>query len=328
MIHYRYFAISILLLSMFDSNYFNCTLNALSLDTDFVELCKLYGQINKYTNLTADLTYLERFKAIYGVDLIKCIETSNYNRYQRLKRFRKYVFWCLNTDGYCLFVTLTFDDEMLSKSFAYRKKQVQIFLKSCSPYYLANVDFGSKNEREHYHALLYFPYEKEYQSFLSRCVLKSKGIYISKEWKYWNEFILCKSGKDDVTRLSKYVTKLSNHAFKDSTKSSTYRTIYSDSITILNKLLNESKRNPLFLTDSIASNDLIRGVVVRSCLRTNYVTTRAGVVFASDLKEAYLKQLMYQYQWKPYGDTFKPCDSENEYIDSEGNMISMNDLPF
>ena len=316
---------------MLNKDYLDCAFNALSLDTDFVELCKLYGQINKYTNLTVDLTYLERFKAIYGDDLVKCVQTNNYNRYQRLKRFRKYVSWCLNTDGYCLFVTLTFDDDMLSKSFKYRKEKVLAFLKSCSPYYLANIDFGSENDREHYHALLYFPYEKKYQSFLSRCELKSKGIYICKEWKYWNEFIPCKGEKDDVTRLSKYITKLSNHAFKDTTKTCKYRTIYSDGITLLNKLVKLSKSKAVFASPvygGLRYKSHIQSYVPNMVVGYKRVTNQIRDVSCAVLKEEALNDVLYKYQWKPFNDTFKPCDDENEFIDKDGNLTCLNDLPF
>lgn len=311
--------------------YLESTLSSLSLEIDFVDLCKLYGQIRQYTNITCDLTFLEQFKAFYGDDIVKSIESSNSSRYQRLKRFRKYVSWCLNTDGYCLFVTLTFDDDMLKTSSKYRKDKVTAFLKSCSPYYLANIDFGSKTDREHYHAILYFPYEKEYQCFLSRCKRNKQGAFNCEEWKALNEFIICRSNDDDVTRLSKYINKLSNHAFKDSTKTSRYHAIYSDGITILNKILKVANTKAVWATNvrgGLRSKLHLTPYVPNLVVGYKKVTNRIRDEDCDDLKQIELARLLYRYQWKRFNDTFKPCNRDDEYIDVDGNLISLVDLPF
>lgn len=74
--------------------------------------------------------------------------------------------------------------------------------------YILNIDFGSKNDREHYHCILatdfdfssdiYFKLTYPCFSYLEKCVIKDKSI----------------------ERICKYINKLSNHAVKDTTKMS------------------------------------------------------------------------------------------------------------
>ena len=70
--------------------------------------------------------------------------------------------------------------------------------------YVANIDFGAQNHREHYHA-----------------VIQCKKIDASSWHKYGAIFIekVRNNGiGHDCERLSKYVSKLSNHAIKETTK--------------------------------------------------------------------------------------------------------------
>ena len=55
----------------------------------------------------------------------------------------------------CSFLTLTFTDEVLNNTTEEtRRRYVARFLKSISENYVGNIDYGSKNEREHYHAIV------------------------------------------------------------------------------------------------------------------------------------------------------------------------------
>lgn len=102
--------------------------------------------------------------------------------------------------GNCSFLTLTFTDEVLAHTSAEtRRRYVSRYLKSQSDYYVANIDFGAQNGREHYHA-----------------VIVGKADHSS--WTYGAinfKFIVPTS---DPTKLAKYVAKLTNHAIKETTK--------------------------------------------------------------------------------------------------------------
>lgn len=147
----------------------------------------------------------------YGAKFIhEChkINQASFKRVQRLKdRITRYI-----NMGTSIFVTLTFKNEVLDlTSEATRRKYVQRCLKLNSDYYVANIDYGVDDRythREHYHAIVV-------------CDRFNK--------KTWDDygFSLCEvvHKTSDETKLAKYITKLCNHAIKDSTKRACY--IYS-----------------------------------------------------------------------------------------------------
>lgn len=125
--------------------------------------------------------------------------------YQRLKRLRARVNKML-CNGECIFLTLTFNDDTLtSTSEKERRVLVSRYLKRFNSLYVANIDFGKTNHREHYHALI-------------NCSVIDYGA--------WHDFGAIKGEKvrfvsgDSCIKLSKYVCKLSNHAIKETTKRS------------------------------------------------------------------------------------------------------------
>ena len=89
-----------------------------------------------------------------------------------------------------------------------RRKYVTRALKQMSDRYIANIDYGTKNEREHYHAIV---------------------VCDQVDHTLWSEygainFERIKATSDSV-KLAKYVVKLTNHAMKESVKQN--RVIYS-----------------------------------------------------------------------------------------------------
>lgn len=104
--------------------------------------------------------------------------------------------------GNCIFLTLTFTDEVLNNtSEKTRRTYVSRILKEMSTFYIANIDYGDQTEREHYHA-----------------IVVADWVNMS-SWKYgfmWVEN--CHNTKSDHNKLSFYIAKLSNHALKKGTK--------------------------------------------------------------------------------------------------------------
>ena len=139
------------------------------------------------------------------IDVLNEIDKIDNASNQRTKRLKKRIASML-LKGNCIFLTITFKDSVLdSTSEQTRKDYVRRFLKSLQCDYIANIDYGSKNEREHYHAI----------------VQKDRVCY--KDWSYGNlDFERVRvNGKDyekSKSKLSKYVCKLCNHAIKESTK--------------------------------------------------------------------------------------------------------------
>lgn len=198
--------------------------------TETPELLKLENQINRaiykrsniidYKTKEIIMTYDEVCNAF---NILRCndeyIEAYKINNshYKRSNRLRERIASYLKM-GNCLFLTLTFNETTLSNTNAEtRKKYVKRYLKSVSDYYVANIDFGSKNDREHYHAV----------------VLGDKVNYSL--WHHLGaikgEHIRC--DKLSGVKLGKYISKLTNHAIKETTKRNAI--IYSS--------VNKSKRN-------------------------------------------------------------------------------------
>lgn len=150
----------------------------------------------------------------YGEEYIKegrKINLSNYKRTQRLrKRISEYLL-----EGPCIWLTLNFSDSVLENTNDISRRQyVREFLK---PYkkYIANIDFGNDNEyidrkgnkrkgtsREHYHA-----------------IVRTDIDIDMKKWSHGFAFTeRIRNNEKSIKRLPKYITKLTNHAVKESTK--------------------------------------------------------------------------------------------------------------
>lgn len=129
-------------------------------------------------------------------------ERINYAFYKRVKRLKDKIAEMLE-GGQCLFLTLTFTDEVLAKTSPETRRQyISRFLKQFNVPYIANKDFGSKNKREHYHAVIQLDH-LDYSLYEYGAINGQKIASV----------------KDNV-KLAKYVSKLTNHAIKETTQRS------------------------------------------------------------------------------------------------------------
>jgi hypothetical protein len=159
-------------------------------------------QLNRiiYKNQLLDDFYeiKESFNEKYELKAWECIEALADSKRKKAKRIKK-----RNTTiiqhGDAYFLTLTFTDHTLaSTTEKTRRIYVSRYLKEISSYYVANIDYGKTTQREHYHAVINMPHSKI-------------------KWLYGHS--LAKKIRDreiDNTRTSKYMSKISNHALKDS----------------------------------------------------------------------------------------------------------------
>lgn len=136
-----------------------------------------------------------------GDDRVDEIERLSNRNKRRWMRVRSAVRAMLQFGNVCL-VTLTFDDVTLfSTSELTRRTYVRKYLSSQSERYFANRDFGKKNGREHYHALVVG--EVDFKKWTHGTV-NSKRVKVPKDGE-----------KEAVSRISKYIDKITNHALKD-----------------------------------------------------------------------------------------------------------------
>lgn len=122
---------------------------------------------------------------------------ENYRK--RNQRLRKRICNIIQRDS--LFLTFTFTDEVLANTTQDTRQQyVRKFLKTISSNYVANIDFGGKFGREHYHAV---------------CIVSGRVDYTA--WKYGAlNGVKVRKGSSPLA-LAKYVNKLVYHATKDTT---------------------------------------------------------------------------------------------------------------
>ena len=181
------------------------------------------------------------FVETYGEDAVATAEKINAAKYKRDKRAEKYIEQML-WFGSCVFVTLTFRDDVLAvTSKETRRRYVLRYLKSQSEYYIANIDYGAKNGREHYHAVV--------------CADKVD----CKAWQCGavnvRKVVGARDSSIDADRIGKYISKLTHHAIKQTTKSS--RIIYSRNPDLLAEYrdpygrFDNVKREKLLDTDGI-----------------------------------------------------------------------------
>ena len=166
-----------------------------------------YPSLNNYSfkELESELT---NFVNLYGYTTLKVANNLNRASYQRTARLKERIREAV-LSGSAWFITITFNPETLSKTNEKtRRVYVSRWLKSLTPFYVANIDYGLKNEREHYHAVI------------------TSDQRPPKSWSYgFVDILKVKTTETDTKRVSKYISKLTNHAIKNTTKSK--RIIYS-----------------------------------------------------------------------------------------------------
>lgn len=176
------------------------------------DLCKRINKLDKQTYLNSiegiikdqklDDEYFDLLMQ-YDYNDIKEARKINKATYQRIKRLKDRITQYIEEKP-CIWATLTFSDEVLDNTNPETRRQyVRRFLKSHSACYLANIDYGSKNEREHYHALMVVD-------------KVPRG-----SWSYgWDKYKRVRvNQKSSAVRISKYISKLTNHAIKETTHS-------------------------------------------------------------------------------------------------------------
>lgn len=153
---------------------------------------------NYYKEFSEDIILKSNFKS--------CERIYNSISKRKSRVFKKLIYWFYyiskNDDKFLIFGTLTFNDEILERtSKETRRRYVSRFLNDNSIHYVANIDYGKLNDREHYHFI----------ALLDHKIDKNLWVY-GFTW-------FTKIKKNTSLRNRKnYLLKLTNHTYKDSTK--------------------------------------------------------------------------------------------------------------
>ncbi len=150
----------------------------------------------------------EGFIKQYGSTTLKIANNLNHAFYKRVARLKERIKEAVES-GKAWFITITFDPETLEHTNEKtRRVYVSRWLKTLSPFYVANIDYGETTGREHYHAVI------------------TSDQRPPKSWTYgFVDILKVKTTETDTKRISKYISKLTNHAIKHTTKGK--RIIYS-----------------------------------------------------------------------------------------------------
>lgn len=212
-------------------------------------LLQTTGEVLKGVTMTLDAASdLRRFLLQkYPVEYPEAekIERARVVRSHRLKKRLTYM---LNSCHTAVFVTLTFRDDVLASTTAEtRRRYVTRFLNAQGDgvQYVANKDFGARNGREHYHAVICGEVDtawwREHCGAVNVEYIKAPGFArkIPKKYRDLSPELLAERLKaDNAARLAKYISKLTNHAIKETTRRSVI--IYSRS----NELWKPRELNP------------------------------------------------------------------------------------
>lgn len=157
-----------------------------------------------------DYRTIEHYCNFDKIELRECFRIYNANHQRKKNGFNelcKWMFAIQNTQTYkdfeIVFGTLTFKDKVLdSTSARTRARYITKFLSNQTYHYMANIDFGNKNNREHYHFI----------------AMIEKKMNLSK-WKYGgNKVEVVPTTSQDIASVKNYLMKLNNHSYKESTR--------------------------------------------------------------------------------------------------------------
>lgn len=146
-----------------------------------------------------------------GIDIEKNNEFEKIlsARYQKVGRVKRHLVYLVTRRKYHYFVTFTFSNLYINSCDRTKRDLIKHALKSFSDeiLYILNVDYGSRTEREHFHCIVG---TDSTHSLLTHLNLTYFGGFF-----HVQKVILHNSS---ISRLSKYINKLTNHCIKDSTR--------------------------------------------------------------------------------------------------------------
>lgn len=154
----------------------------------------------------------------------KCLEQLRINEKRRKRKCRERLFRIIarygNSDVF--FLTLTFDDNTLSTTNEItRRSYITRFLKYHFEDYVANVDYGDENGREHYHAVV------GGVQWLVKMEGNHNRLICPPERKWRYGFLdIDRVSVNSEKGLTEYLLKLTSHAVKRSTDPLSKRIIY------------------------------------------------------------------------------------------------------
>lgn len=165
------------------------------------------GDIERANSLAECLGLFPYSLRKVACQMINAKDQKQYRLVKRLKLMDNDAYNAKNKDLKIIFITLTFNNDALSRSNKQsRRDAVRKYLKSQCVDYVANIDYGAKNGREHYHAVALVNGSVDYSKWHNYGAIKGELVPT-----------MFKDESKRHNRLAYYINKLSLHALKDCT---------------------------------------------------------------------------------------------------------------
>lgn len=169
-------------------------------------------QLNEET-LQYEPVFNEEIFSMSEDEAIEC-ERMRRNKNKQVQKIEEHIRYLFSLKNVALFfATFTFSDETLDTTSAKtrHRKVIQCLGANCIDY-IVNIDYGTQNEREHYHALIAVDLRSVEVYLDDKGHFKITGLDAYKYGFYSLERI--KTAEIDEKRLSRYITKLTFHSIK------------------------------------------------------------------------------------------------------------------
>jgi hypothetical protein len=185
---------------------------------------RLNGMVGEYSYIFSFLDFFPDNPSLCNLFRDVC-ESINNAYWCRYKRLRKRLHIMLDNSPVC-FLTLDLNDKAVDYKMSTIKEYVKQFLGSFDVPYITNVDYGAEKGRLHFHAVICCIPEDFKTPVNNWYKVKGKFNQYKCRWDYGYVHIeQVGIDESDEKRVAKYVTKLTRHSIKGSTKSN--KCIYS-----------------------------------------------------------------------------------------------------
>lgn len=120
----------------------------------------------------------------------------------------------INQESVLMFGTFTFDDDALMKKADTRKQKVRRTLSKCADDFIMNIDYGTENEREHYHAIIEFDVKRDELYQDENGHWRDKEIDKLYGFGFYSLVPVRLDEDTSAEKLSRYLVKLVFHSVK------------------------------------------------------------------------------------------------------------------
>ena len=157
--------------------------------------------------LSREISSLNEYERPIFDKMVHIIKARKQKQYRLRKRYQSW-----KNQGYLVhFVTFTFSNDFINLKDSVKRKYFTRYMRDKCIDYFANVDFGEKNGRIHFHLCGVF---KNSNEFTKSVVDKYGHQHYNNDWSYGFSDIQVSNSEN-----TEYMDKLVNHAIKDSTES-------------------------------------------------------------------------------------------------------------